>query len=1245
MQYDLNQLDHERFQRLLNAILTARFGERARLTPLRGPDGGSDGETFPAHPNMEFQFDLTSPFMYHPLFSRPGPGRYLFQAKYHRTGDQRLADLRTTVISEFRHALEHDVLQRPDREDVDHFFLITNVPASKSARARVDVIRQELLPHHSLLRADVWWGERVFADLDWAPQLWTSFPELFPGGTPPLLAVASTTAPQGLARALRLAIAEQHKRESTVKFRQIELEQQLLDLFVDLDVALPPDTDRRLPPPDSALQLLLDDSRPSPRLLLEGGPGQGKSTLTQMAAQIYREKILGDTSSDTRDQIWHRISRPRVPIRLELRNFAHWLSSTSDATLERYIAQMFQHDSGGATVTVDDILTLFQDNPVILLLDGLDEIGNDSLRDDVLDSIRATVNRIDQVLRADLRVVLTTRPPAVVGRWNKLDGFTRAVLTPMRPARVTDYVNRWLTAQIPSLDDSERIRNAFDARRSDPHVDALARNPMQLSVLLQFIYLKGEAFPDRRAELYRDYFQIVIDRDVEKSPELRKDRELLEGLHSFLGFRIHGLTEIAETRRSLRRDEIVRLAGSWLQNEGHPSSLADQYFRLGEERFGLIVALSGEGHETTYGFEVQPIQEYFAAAYISNHLANGNAHDVFERLLDRNYWREVALFLAGLRRPNEKADLIARARAVDRRLTSSTTVRNGLEVVLQLLREGVLAQPHHVLLDAMGFVMTVLDPQLLRFHPAPIVLIDALSELGALYPDHFDRTRVMTLLQRHAKSTDYHLLRLLHGLAARVLPHDDYTNIVLSYAGDDPESRAMIRLTCPHQRGAALTSLAVRDGYWDNVSTATWARRLWHAALQHGFVADIRHPAGVQSHLLLHFVAAQFPNMDSKNPVVQIPNVGAPAIWKLQQNIQIMRQLMPEMSESVLPHAPHPERPDSKSLSWSDGYGQNLPVETHDCLRALVEGSDDVVSALMEGDAAAQAEVMFSFYRTIREHLRDPGMAGWLACRCAVEILQYPFGASPSTLDREMLEDVVRTVTEFYNPSKAYDVHIWYDHELFRFGIPLQLRLGAGAEPRLLEAVITDWVYDRVGPEEERYCSWLATSPIPGELMKPLVETCRDDLTRLLEFIGRNGVLLSRGGPRLRVQDVQRVLKICRETEDDAVLRGAANVLVRAKVSRIADPALIVKIMAVAPMSGFTTRVLNPERERRSDHQHRRDDRRFGRRVARLVLEEPDRHPLWVVNRAAAREAETSAHVNAPLFEDCRELLELRSRR
>jgi len=55
MEYYFDHLDPTKFQRLVNTILVARFGEDVRLTPLRGQDGGRDGETAPRNPYFEFQ--------------------------------------------------------------------------------------------------------------------------------------------------------------------------------------------------------------------------------------------------------------------------------------------------------------------------------------------------------------------------------------------------------------------------------------------------------------------------------------------------------------------------------------------------------------------------------------------------------------------------------------------------------------------------------------------------------------------------------------------------------------------------------------------------------------------------------------------------------------------------------------------------------------------------------------------------------------------------------------------------------------------------------------------------------------------------------------------------------------------------------------------------------------------------------------------------------------------------------------
>jgi hypothetical protein len=225
MEYYFNQLDPVKFQRLINAILVARFGEDARLTPLRGQDGGRDGETAPGNPYFEFQ--VSKAVSMRQGIRPPQKGRYLFQVKHHRTGDRRLSDARQAVIADFAKELKNNVLKREGDEQVNYFFLITNVPASKDALARLDRVRNELLRNIQNLHADVWWQERVVTHLDQMPSVWSSFPEMFAGNVVPFLAKVVDQTSEGLPRAIRLAINRQYEQDKNVKFRQIELEQSL----------------------------------------------------------------------------------------------------------------------------------------------------------------------------------------------------------------------------------------------------------------------------------------------------------------------------------------------------------------------------------------------------------------------------------------------------------------------------------------------------------------------------------------------------------------------------------------------------------------------------------------------------------------------------------------------------------------------------------------------------------------------------------------------------------------------------------------------------------------------------------------------------------------------------------------------------------------------------------------------------------------------------------------------------------
>ena len=1268
MEYDLNQLnDPSRFQRLVNAILTARFGENVRLTPLKGRDGGSDGETAPRNPHMEFTVAAPSAPTTDPLREAPRPGRYQFQAKYHVTGHDKLSALRARVLREFETSLTDDILNRPDRSDVDYFFMVTNVPSSDASLSRLDELRKRLLIGRPTLHADIWWGERITSALDWAHTLWPAFPEIFPGGVPPVISQASHDSAEGLAQTLRLAIAHQYKRDSVVNFRQLGLEHSLDRIFVDLDAELSakqlyrlnhlkaaPNARGRVQPATfrgsrqrrlSGLRTLIDDELAIPRLLLEGGPGQGKSTLTQMAAQIYRENLLNTSFASFASRFSHIPSRSRIPFRIELRHFANWLTENATGTLEQYVASEIRHASGGAAFTVSNLHAVLRNSPAILFLDGLDEIGQDAQRDLALSTVMATIGRLETGLRVDLRVVLTTRPPGISGRRAKLDRFVGAHLTPMEPERVDEYVTRWLGVQVPAQEERDRIEESFQVHRRETHVTALSRNPMQLAVLLHFIYLKGAAFPDHRASLYQNYFQVVLDRDVEKSPALGKVRELMVGLHAFLGFRLHGATEISETDRTLQRREIIELSESWLRRWGKPEANAEEFFVLGAERFGLVVAISGEAANTRYGFAVQPIQEYFAAEYISNYLPKDDAHGVFGRLVHRPYWREVALFLAGLRRPNEKADLILVARQADTQVNKRWR-ENGRLLVLQLLQERVFSNPLRVSDAAIDYIADIVDLDTLRFQRFPTGCLDSVCALAREFRPDLLSSRLLDAARTAVDQQDHVLTSILYQALAKWLKPDDYVDFVSGHDTLDDATRTLVRFGCVYSQPELLAALAKSPAPWTGPARNLWADRLWESVQFYRFVADLPYSDAIHRRLLIRFCGDDSVPVRYGDGGITIRGSKTLAVWKLNQaSEQIARDLdyydmqggrASENAGSVITQDEDARR--GRVVSYGGISG-----ELRACVQDLTVASGELACALADGELERARNRLGSYVGALSEHSQAAGLAGWVTCRCAVELFQARHVGRLSHGREETMRALRGSIARYYDSSETLsseELHNAVQQAAYGpYSTPPRIRMKVGQDPVGVDEVICGLLHSGSDAERAEKYGWFADLPIPIRVLRLTVEKAGDRMESVLRYVGTKTVAGWDGGPRLRVAETQRVLRICAHTEDPDVLRGAATILANAAFGGIAKPERIAKILRAAPSSIVVRRLFDVYGEPFYPSKPKVEESMWNlaQDVARHVLDEPDTYAFSVVNGAAQFLAETESRTGMPLFEKCPE--------
>ena len=161
------------------------------------------------------------------------------------------------------------------------------------------------------------------------------------------------------------------------------------------------------------------------RVVLVGGPGQGKSTVGQFLCQLHRMALLEARDPQTlsaearlalaavRDCAWReKLPVPRMrrfPIRVPLNAFATALADEDGPdSLLAYLLQRLEAHTGEA-VRPDHLRRWLSDYPWLIVLDGLDEVPLSSNREEVLAAIEAFWIDVAGP-ESDVVVLATTRP-------------------------------------------------------------------------------------------------------------------------------------------------------------------------------------------------------------------------------------------------------------------------------------------------------------------------------------------------------------------------------------------------------------------------------------------------------------------------------------------------------------------------------------------------------------------------------------------------------------------------------------------------------------------------------------------------------------------------------------------------------------------------------------------------------------------------------------------------------------------
>lgn len=453
MDYPFENLNPEKFQEFAQALLAKEVSD-LQCFPVAQSDGGRDIITYES---MSSSQDFA-----------------IYQVKYVR---KPLAekDVHKWLLAIIKG--EAPKVKELIKKGAKQFFLITNVPGT--AHPDVGSIDQmnQLLENELGIPSRCWWRDDLNRKLDDAWNLKWSYPELMTGSDliRSIIEFGLSEDKERRASTIKAFIVEQFNIDQVVKFKQVDLQNRLLDLFIDVPLLPPQNAEtgkkvlkyRRVyeyisytlgNKGGSTLEeqhfaylnarnsvvgsatLLLHPliQKEAPWIVLEGAPGQGKSTITQYLCQVHRMRLLGreevkkhlpeayKESEDLRVIPEHHInSQVCLPFRIDLRDVASWLSgnnpfslenkssqiSNTQKSLEEFLALLVSYYSGGLDFSAADLIAVFKRSPVLLVFDGLDEVADIEKRHEVVNTIHTGSRRL-KANALSLQVIVTSRPAA-----------------------------------------------------------------------------------------------------------------------------------------------------------------------------------------------------------------------------------------------------------------------------------------------------------------------------------------------------------------------------------------------------------------------------------------------------------------------------------------------------------------------------------------------------------------------------------------------------------------------------------------------------------------------------------------------------------------------------------------------------------------------------------------------------------------------------------------------------------------
>ncbi|NJL39694.1 MAG: NACHT domain-containing protein [Leptolyngbyaceae cyanobacterium SM1_4_3] len=235
---------------------------------------------------------------------------------------------------------------------------------------------------------------------------------------------------------------------------------------------------------------------PVPHVVVLGDPGSGKSSLLQYLALIWAERPLSE------------LPLYPIPLLIELRTYARDKREKKCSDILSFI------HSGNIVGRLNQqhLHEKLKAGHAIALFDGVDEVFDPALRDEVVMDIHRFTNEYPEV-----QAIATSRSVGYKVHQLRSAGFRHFMLQDLEPEQIEDFIQRWHNLTFPAgLDKTRKQERLHKAIQESNAIRELAGNPLLLTMMA--ILNRNQELPRNRPELYNQASRVLLHQwDVERN--------------------------------------------------------------------------------------------------------------------------------------------------------------------------------------------------------------------------------------------------------------------------------------------------------------------------------------------------------------------------------------------------------------------------------------------------------------------------------------------------------------------------------------------------------------------------------------------------------------------------------------------------------------------------------------------------------------------------------------------------------